>query len=294
MQQKYDQLISAIDSLMMDLEIRIKICLDVEKGRNWYEKSVKADYDLWIVKEGEICVAIDDEEYVLQKNDVILLEPKVMYSAHCKSEMCRFSFVHFDAAIGKNQRALEGLPLEGSVSSALIGKESQNFLECYEKYREGELFSALSIRGNFLLLLWKFLSVQLQKSIDQHSKSSEKNSIFRIYKVFGYIEANIATPICVDDLAEIAKMSPKYFITFFKNAVGISPAQYVLRYRMKKALEYIYEQKYSVKEVAAMVGYEDQYTFSKAFKKIYNCAPSNVIGTEFFEISGIDGLNPLS
>lgn len=285
MQKRYLQLMAALDSLMMDLEVRIKICLDVEKDREWHERGIKGDYDLWVVEEGRLGVTIDEKTYILNRHDVILLSPQVMYTACCKSDSCRFAFVHFDASIGKNPRALDGLPLEAAISSELIGEESEKFLECFHTYRAGTPLSALSVRGTFMMLLWKFLKVQLERSAQSRSTSTDMNSLFRIYKVFDYIETNIDKAICVDDLAEIAKMSPKYFITFFKKAVGVSPAQYVLKYRMKKALEYLYEEKYSVKEIAAMVGYEDQYTFSKAFKKIYNSAPSNIIEAEILGVA---------
>ena len=57
--------------------------------------------------------------------------------------------------------------------------------------------------------------------------------------------------------------------------MGITPVNYITQVKMKKALEYLYEQNYSVKEVAALVGYTDIYTFSKAFKKIYGIPPSS-------------------
>ena len=277
MRNNYLQLMSALDALMMELDIRIKICLDVVKNKDWYEKSIKGDYDLWIVKDGQVGVIIDEVEYTLEKHDVVLLSPNQVYTAFGRTDSCSFVFVHFDASVGKNQRALDGLPLAKPVSNQYIENEAAQFLECYEKYRAGEPLSALGVRGTLMMLLWRFMNVQLEKSMQAGTVNSEKNTLFRISKVFSYIEANIAQPIRVEDMAEIAKMSPKYFIAFFKKAVGMTPGQYVLRYKMKKALEYLYEERYSVKEIAAMVGYEDQYTFSKAFKRIYNSAPSNIM-----------------
>ena len=67
----------------------------------------------------------------------------------------------------------------------------------------------------------------------------------------------------------------KYFISFFKKTMGMTPTSYITQVKMKKALEYLHEQNYSVKEVSALVGYADIYTFSKAFKKTYGISPSN-------------------
>lgn len=288
MQQKYLKLMTALDSLMMDMEVRIKICLDDSHTSEWYERSVKCDYDLWVIMEGQISVIIDQEEYIMNANDVLLLTPQMLYTATCKSDTCRFAFVHFDASIGKNNRALDGIPFVGPISGTVISQEVKQFWEQYHRYRAGEAFSSLSMRGAFMMLLSSVLREQIQQSMQLHSVTSVKTPLFRVQKVFGYIDANLNQAISIDDLAALTKMSPKYFITFFKKAVGVSPAQYVLRYRMKKALEYIYEQKYTIKEIAAMVGYEDQYTFSKAFKKIYHSAPSNIIESEMITTPILD------
>ena len=67
------------------------------------------------------------------------------------------------------------------------------------------------------------------------------------------------------------------FIEYFKRTLGISPGQYIKSLKMNLARDYIYEKKYSVKEIAYMLGYTDQYTFSKAFKKQFNTPPSRFI-----------------
>jgi AraC-like DNA-binding protein len=50
---------------------------------------------------------------------------------------------------------------------------------------------------------------------------------------------------------------------------------------MKRALAYLYQRKYSVKEISDMLGYPDQYTFSKAFSRVYDFPPSYILSNYY-------------
>ena len=76
-------------------------------------------------------------------------------------------------------------------------------------------------------------------------------------------------------------MSPSYICKIFKQEMGESPINYLIRIRMEKARNLLLQEEgYSVKEIACLVGYEDIYQFSKLFKKYYGVAPS------YFRIQG--------
>jgi AraC-like DNA-binding protein len=74
--------------------------------------------------------------------------------------------------------------------------------------------------------------------------------------------------------AAIAGMSEKHFIALFKEVAGITHSRYSYQLKMNRAREYIYGKRLSCKEIAAMLGYPDQYSFSKAFGKHSNVPPS--------------------
>ncbi len=64
-------------------------------------------------------------------------------------------------------------------------------------------------------------------------------------------------------------------IWIFKSETGNAPIRYLINIRLEKAKELLeggYEG--SIQEVAAQVGYDDAYHFSKLFKKRYGISPS--------------------
>jgi len=80
-------------------------------------------------------------------------------------------------------------------------------------------------------------------------------------------------PWTVEAAAKLAGMSRSVFSQRFRDAVGMSPIQYVARWRMLRARELLVSTQQSLAEIAAAVGYESEFAFAKAFKKSYGESP---------------------
>ena len=67
-----------------------------------------------------------------------------------------------------------------------------------------------------------------------------------------------------------------YISKLFREEVGDSPINYLIKVRLAKAKELIEESGLPIKAVAKKVGYDDAYHFSKLFKKYYGSPPSSL------------------
>jgi len=74
--------------------------------------------------------------------------------------------------------------------------------------------------------------------------------------------------------AEKSYMSETHFRRLFKAQFGMSPKQYVINRRIKRASSLIIAGYHTLKDVASMCGYEDYKHFSVEFKKITGISPS--------------------
>jgi AraC-like DNA-binding protein len=77
----------------------------------------------------------------------------------------------------------------------------------------------------------------------------------------------------VEELARRAGMSRSTFALRFKETVGVSPMEYLTRWRMLLAGDRIVNTRDSISEIGQSLGYESASAFAKAFKKIMGCSP---------------------
>lgn len=94
----------------------------------------------------------------------------------------------------------------------------------------------------------------------------------RIKQITDFINVNYMRDIKVEDIADMLHMNRKYLARVFRERTGVSIKQYLIDKRLCEAKRFLAEG-CSVGEAAAMAGYRDSFTFSKAFKKKYGASP---------------------
>ena len=97
----------------------------------------------------------------------------------------------------------------------------------------------------------------------------------RLKKVLEYIHANLSDPLQLSTLAEVADTNLYHFARAFKQTVGESPHQYVLRRRIEHAKELLCDPEISVIEASVRTGFVDQSHFSKVFRRLVGTAPTH-------------------
>jgi two-component system response regulator YesN len=88
-----------------------------------------------------------------------------------------------------------------------------------------------------------------------------------------YIVEHITEPLSLEELAERFYLSPYYFSRMFKARTGENLIDFMIRYKMEKAMELLKNPRYKVYEVSHMVGYKSERYFSKTFKNYTGFTP---------------------
>lgn len=89
-----------------------------------------------------------------------------------------------------------------------------------------------------------------------------------------HMHANPAQPWSVESLAAEAGLSRAVFARRFAEQVGETPLAYLTRWRMGIAARLLRDSDVSLAEVAAKVGYESEFAFSRAFKRDRGVPPA--------------------
>ena len=103
------------------------------------------------------------------------------------------------------------------------------------------------------------------------------NRKYVVEQIVNYFEDHYAEKISLDQIAENMYLSPFYISKIFKSETGDTPIRHLINIRLERAKELLeHDWGGSIQEVAACVGYDDAYHFSKLFKKRYGVSPSQV------------------
>lgn len=89
----------------------------------------------------------------------------------------------------------------------------------------------------------------------------------------GLIHGQVGEPWTVAGLAAQVGMSRSAFAARFGAMVGESPLQYLTRWRMQVAANHLQDGRLSLAEIAEVVGYQAEASFSKVFKRFTGVAP---------------------
>lgn len=96
-----------------------------------------------------------------------------------------------------------------------------------------------------------------------------------IQEVIRLVDQNLQNPdFKIDDLAETMNMSRAVFYRKIKTFTGASPIDLVKEMRLKRALELLDADTYSLSEVAYQSGFSSPQYFSRVFKEQMQCTPN--------------------
>ena len=121
--------------------------------------------------------------------------------------------------------------------------------------------------------LYLFLDYLLRSAADEQLEHGSKLREFYIHEALTYIEHNFQNEITIEDIAGVCGLNRTYFGKIFKEALGKTPQEVLLNYRMLKAAELLKLTSLSIGDVGLAVGYANQMHFSRAFKNNYGISP---------------------
>ncbi|MBW4511583.1 MAG: AraC family transcriptional regulator [Scytonematopsis contorta HA4267-MV1] len=96
-------------------------------------------------------------------------------------------------------------------------------------------------------------------------------------QVMEYINEHLHQEIKLAELATLTQLSPYHFLRLFKQSVGVTPHQYILQCRIKKAKFLLQHSKLSIADIATSVGFCDQSHLNRYFKRIVGVTPKKFL-----------------
>lgn len=107
------------------------------------------------------------------------------------------------------------------------------------------------------------------KKKKQHIANSEQLKIASEYLHDNYDDHSCS----IASLCNKLDVSRSYLYNLFKNGFNTSPQKFLIKIRMEEAKNRLKDSPSSIRQIAEAVGYIDEFTFSKAFKKYSGFSP---------------------
>jgi AraC family transcriptional regulator len=182
-------------------------------------------------------------------------------------------------AIEPSQLALaaaEDAAIEAQLHERLSGYDQQLFRiaralesETADGYPNGPLFWNEAANGFINRLILGHTSIPDSPTRGTLSKHM-------LGRIRDYILANLAEPIEVAELAELAGRSSFHFSRVFARSVGMTPHRYVVHLRLRAAIEQLREGRGGLAEIAADTGFADQSHLSRWVRRVHGVTPSEL------------------
>lgn len=99
----------------------------------------------------------------------------------------------------------------------------------------------------------------------------------RIKRVLAYARANLQKALSVEELADIAHLSPRQFSRLFRDETGQSPARAIEAMRIEVAKAILKGREMPLDSVARHVGFNDRGRMRRAFARSFGLSPKSLI-----------------
>jgi AraC-like DNA-binding protein len=165
----------------------------------------------------------------------------------------------------------------GELFEAIFKKSSQVASEKIEEYRitargnQTDHFHAKLCQAQSLILY--FISDIIKKT--NVSEKMEDNLTFqRLKQSVDFMNSHLKEMPPLEKIAEKSHLSPNYFHRLFTRMFGVTPYHYMMQQRMETAKQLLSTTSLNIKEVAGNTGFDNEFYFSRVFKKQMGLNPS--------------------
>lgn len=245
-------------------------------------------YEFYFFLEGDVSIQIGDETFPLQHGDVVLIPPGIPHRAIIHSQdhpYCRFVFwisreycnqlVALSTAYGYLmqyvQTTRQYIFHNDFVSFNAIQTRLLQVIDEIHDNRFGKE-AQLSLCVNNLLL-------HLNRAIYEKQHAARPHEAQNLYEnILSYIENHLEEDLSLEQLSDTFFVSKYYIAHIFKDNIGLSIHQYIVKKRLAACRDAILNHE-KITKVYLAFGFKDYSSFYRAFLKEYGISPKECLET---------------
>lgn len=238
---------------------------------NEFSRHVHNVFSIGIILKGERVISRNSTVSIIPENSAFVINPGESHA--CKSRCEKHSYF----TICVNAESINSVASQMAEKSKALPYFANILLPDPELTSEIRKFISLTENaGSTLERESSFVSL-LSTLIFRHGNNPPKlcridSHVHAINRVCEFMEAHCTENMSLKQLSSVACLSPFYFQRLFLKNRGISPHEYIIHFRVKKAKELLAEG-LNIVDVAFETGFVDQSHFSRLFKRAVGVTP---------------------
>lgn len=219
---------------------------------------------MYILK-GTCFVTIGSHTMQAMAGQLILLD---CYAPHAYGTDSGFEalWIHFDGPMARSFYETIVSEKGSLLYPAHPDAIHRSLYHIYDTFRSRAPIAEDQISGTITNILSDLLSSEKTQQVSGKTQIGISEAISHINKYF-------YKSITLQELADIAALSPYYFSRVFARETGMTPHKYLISTRMANAKFLLKTSQMSVKEIAIRSGFSDESGFCTAFKKQEGMTP---------------------
>lgn len=220
--------------------------------------------------EGNGIISTGHTKHELPADHFFIIPPSMPHAYYAgKEDPWSIYWIHFAGSKARlfSRIALQPIPIERGKTSR-INDRLELFNEIFKNFDRGFSIETLEY-ANLCLnhLLASFTHLGPFRSINE-SKGKDP-----VGQSINFMLENLNRKLTLENLAEELQLSSSHFSRLFTKQTGHSPIDYFIQLKIQKACRLLDNSDWNIAEVARESGFDDQFYFSRQFRKVMNMPP---------------------
>lgn len=255
------------------------------RGREGYPWHWHDEWEIAFVEQGQVRAQVNGEQHLLGPGEGIFINRRVLhaFSLEGNGEVWMPNLLFLPSLLYGSQESVfwekYAKPLAFSTGCTHLALRQDVPWQREALAQAGRAYALLEKAAyGYELRVRSALSevlVALAGHLPELPSQPSRNQaeIRRVRQMLTFIQGHYTQPLRVEDIAASVFISRRECMRAFQNVLGISPIQYVLQLRVRKAKELLLETGLSLGEICAACGFQGQSYFTKAFRERTGTTP---------------------
>lgn len=231
-------------------------------------------YKIYYITRGTGILTLNSNEFKLSSGQLAITFPNVVISESTENpDPWEYYYIYFKSSCISDYLKIIGITETQPVFYANDTSDMSDIPLIFEELIQLNTINSPSATFKRISLITQLFSSLFNKAETASDSLHAMDSNLYVTQALRYFELNLHLKISVNEMAKSLGLNRSHFTRVFKQQMGISPNEYIIQLKIKKACEFLLLPNVSIASVANSLGY-DQFSFSRVFKQKVGISPS--------------------